>query len=131
MSWGGNKVHLTEACDEELPNLITSVRTTPATATDVKQLYAIQEELYQSGLLPEQQLVDAAYVCGSNLVSSREKHRIDLIGPICEDRQWQARAKEGFDVANFRVSWERKEAGGPQGRKSVRGPRRTPPVVEA
>jgi hypothetical protein len=39
MSWVGYKVHLTESCDDEdLPNLITSVRTTVATATDVNQL---------------------------------------------------------------------------------------------
>jgi transposase len=120
MSWVGYKVHLTESCDEDLPNIITGVRTTVATATDVKQLSAIQDGLSESGLLPEQQLVDAAYVCGSNLVSSRGRHRIDLIGPTYEDRQWQAKAEEGFDVANFRIDWERKEVKCPRERKSVR-----------
>jgi transposase len=39
MSWVDYKVHLTESCDDEdLPNLITSVRITVATATDVNQL---------------------------------------------------------------------------------------------
>jgi len=52
MSWGGYKVHLTESCDEDLPNLITDVRTAVATATDVKQVPAIQEGLAESGLLP-------------------------------------------------------------------------------
>ena len=120
MSWVGYKVHLTESCNEDLPNLITDVRTTVATATDVKQLSAIQDGLSESGLLPEQQLVDAAYVCGSNLVSSRARHRIDLIGPTYEDRQWQAKAKEGFDIANFRIDWERKEVKCPREHKSVR-----------
>ena len=119
MSWVGYKVHLTESCDEGLPHLITNVHTTSATATDVKQLCAIQEGLAKSGLLPAEQLADAAYVCGGNLVSSHA-HRIDLIGPTYEDRQWQAKRGEGFDVANFRIDWETKAVTCPQGRKSIR-----------
>jgi hypothetical protein len=71
-----------ESCDDEdLPNLTTSVRTTVATATDVKQLRAIQEGLSRSGLLPAERLADAAaYVCASNLVSSHAR-QIDLVGP--------------------------------------------------
>ncbi len=101
MSRVGYKVHLTERCDEEdLPNLIASVRTTAATATDVKQLCAIQERLTRSGLLLAEQSADAAYVCGSNLVSSHAR-QIGLIDPPYQDNTWQA--KEGFDTANFRV----------------------------
>jgi transposase len=119
MSWIGYKVHLTESCDEGLPHLITNVHTTAATATDVKQLSAIQEGLAKSGLLPAEQLADAAYVCSSNLVSSHAC-RIDLIGPTYEDRQWQAKRGEGFDVANFSINWETKAVTCPQGRKSIR-----------
>ncbi len=119
MDWVGYKVHLTESCDEGLPHLITNVHTTPATATDVKQLSAIQESLAQSGLLPAEQLADAAYVCGSNLVSSQAR-RIDLIGPTYEDRSWQAKAAEGFDVANFRIDWENKTVSCPRERQSIR-----------
>lgn len=120
MSWVGYKVHLTESCDEEdLPNLITNVSTTVATATDVKQLRTIQEGLERSGLSPAEQLADSAYVCGSNLVSSRAR-RIELIGPPYQDSAWQAKAKEGFDLANFRVDWEKKEVSCPQGRQSIR-----------
>lgn len=119
MSWVGYKVHLTESCDGGLPHLITNVHTTPATATDVKQLCAIQEGLAQSGLLPAEQLADAAYVCGSNLVSSHA-HQIDLIGPTYEDRSWQAKRGEGFDVANFRIDWKNKTVSCPRGRQSIR-----------
>jgi transposase len=119
MSWVGYKVHLTESCDEGLPHLITNVHTTPATATDVKQLSAIQDGLAQSGLLPAEQLADAAYVCGSNLVSSHAR-QIDLIGPTYEDRAWQAKEGEGFDVANFRIDWENKTVSCPRGRQSIR-----------
>lgn len=121
MSWVGYKVHLTESCDDEdLPNLITSVRTTVATATDVKQLCAIQEGLSRSGLLPAEQLADAAYVCGSNLASSHAR-QIDLVGPpYYRDNTWQAKANEGFDVASFRVDWEKKAVTCPRGRESIR-----------
>ena len=119
MNWVGYKVHLTESCEEDLPNLITNVRTTVATATDVKQLCVIQERLEHSGLLPAEQLADAAYVCGSNLVSSHAR-KIDLIGPPYQDNSWQAKAKEGFDIANFPVDWEKKVVTCPRGRESIR-----------
>jgi transposase len=119
MSWVGYKVHLTESCDEGLPHLITNVHTTAASATDVKQLTSIQEGLAASEVLPAEQLADAAYVCGSNLVSSHAR-QIDLIGPPYRDNTWQAKAKEGFDVANFRVDWEKKVVTCPKGRQSIR-----------
>jgi transposase len=119
MDWVGYKVHLTESCDEGFPHLITDVHTTAATATDVKQLSAIQEGLAQSGLLPAEQLADSSYVCGSNLVASHAR-QIDLIGPPYKDNTWQAKADEGFDVANFRIDWEKKTVTCPQERQSIR-----------
>jgi len=119
MRWVGYKVHLTESCDEGSPHLITDVHTTAATATDVKQLAPIQDRLAASGLLPAEQLADSSYVCGSNLVSSHAR-RIDLIGPAFRDNTWQARAGEGFDVANFRIDWEKKEVSCPRERRSIR-----------
>jgi len=119
MSWVGYKVHLTESCDEGFPHLITDVHTTAATATDVKQLAAIQDGLAQNGLLPAEQLADSSYVCGSNLVWSHVR-QIDLIGPAFKDNTWQAKADEGFDVANFRIDWEKKSVTCPQRRQSIR-----------
>jgi transposase len=119
LRWVGYKVHLTEICEEGLPHLITDVHTTAATATDVKQLAPIQDRLAASGVLPAQQLADSSYVCGSNLVSSHAR-QIDLIGPAFKDNTWQAKADEGFDVANFRVDWEKKTVSCPQERRSIR-----------
>jgi len=119
MGWVGYKVHLTESCDEGFPHLITDVHTTAATATDVKQLGAIQQRLAASGMLPAEQLADSSYVCGSNLVSSHAR-RIDLIGPAFKDNTWQAKADEGFDVANFRIDWEKKAVTCPRERQSIR-----------
>ena len=119
MGWVGYKVHLTESCDEGFPHLITDVHTTVATATDVKQLAAIQEGLARSGLLPAEHLADSSYVCGSNLVFSHAR-QIDLIGPPYKDNSWQAKADEGFDVASFRIDWEKKRVTCPQERQSIR-----------
>jgi len=119
MGWVGYKVHLTESCDKGFPYLITDVHTTAATATDVKQLAAIHQRLTASGVLPAQQLADSSYVSGSNLVSSHAR-QIDLIGPAYKDNTWQAKADEGFDVANFRIDWEKKAVTCPQKRQSIR-----------
>ena len=120
LNWVGYKVHLTESCDDELPHLVTQVETTIAPETDVEQLVAIQAGLARSELLPGQHLVDAGYVRGQNLVTSREQHQIDLVGPIADDHQWQAKAGEGFDLAHFRVDWEARVVHCPRGRPSAR-----------
>jgi hypothetical protein len=51
-------------------------------------------------MLPAFQLADSSYVCGSNLVSSHARHKVDLIGPPYKDNMWQAKADEGFDVGS-------------------------------
>jgi len=96
------------------------VHTTAATANDVKQLFAIQDRLARNGLLPAFQLAHASYVCARNLVSSHVRHKIDLIGRSYKDNTWQAKASEGFDVANFRIDWEKKLATCREKRKSIR-----------
>lgn len=117
--WVGYKVHLTESCDEGFPSLITGVHTTQATGTDVKQLPEIQEGLANSAVLPSEQLADAAYVSGDNLLASRAR-KIDLIGPAFKDNTWQAKAKEGFDISNFQVDWDKKVVTCPEGKQSMR-----------
>jgi transposase len=119
MGWVGYKVHLTESCDEGLPHLITDVHTTAATATDVKQLAPIKDRLAAGGMLPAVQLADSSYVSGSNLVWSHA-YQIDLVGPAFKDNTWQAKAGEGFDVANFRIDWEKKAVTCPWERRSIR-----------
>lgn len=43
--WDGYKVHFTETCGTESPNLITHVVTTAATVTDIEMLPAIHDAL--------------------------------------------------------------------------------------
>ena len=118
--WTGYKVHLTETCDDERPHLLTQVATTIAPATDLGQLPTIQAELDRVGLLPAQQLVDAGYVHGRSLVTSSRDYAIDLVGPIAEDRQWQARERTGFDIAQFQIDWDAQRVTCPRGRASLR-----------
>ena len=118
--WTGYKVHLTESCDDDYPHLLTHVATTPATTADVEHLAAIQQGLAAADRLPAEQLVDAGYVRGRNLVESRERYQIDLMGPIYEDHQWQAKAGTGFDLGHFQVDWAAQRVACPEGRHSVR-----------
>jgi transposase len=120
MRWTGYKVHLTESCDDERPHLLTQVATTIAPATDLGHLPVIQAGLDRIGLLPAQQLVDAGYVHGRSLVASARDHQIELVGPIAEDHQWQAKAGQGFDVAHFQIDWDGQQVTCPQGRQSIR-----------
>jgi transposase len=118
--WIGYKVHVSESCDDDRPHLLTHVETTIAPATDVEQLAAVHEGLADRDLLPGEHLVDAGYVRGPNLVASQREHQIDLIGPMYEDHQWQAKAKQGFDAAHFQVDWDAQRVTCPQGKVSVR-----------
>jgi transposase len=120
LCWTGYKVHVTESCDAERPHLVTHVATTAAPASDVAQLAAVHEGLAAVDLLPGEHLVDAGYVRGENLVAAREDYAVDLVGPMYDDHQWQAKAKTGYDAARFRVDWEARAVTCPQGRASVR-----------
>jgi transposase len=116
--WTGYKVQVTETCDPDTPHLITHVATTPATVPDVEQLAPIHTALAQKDLLPAEHLVDAGYVAGEELVTSKETHGVEVIGPAPQDTRWQARAGEGFDVSCFTLDWEQEQATCPQGAPS-------------
>jgi transposase len=117
--WTGFKVHVTETCDPETPNLITHVATTSATVQDVEMLTPIHTALANKGLLPAEHLVDAGYVDGEVLATSKATHAVEVLGPAPQDTRWQARAGEGFDVACFTVDWEQEHATCPQGVQST------------
>ena len=118
-SWVGYKVHLTETCDDDLPHLVTDVGTTVAPAPDVDQLGPIQERLAARSLLPADQVIDTGYVRTGNLVASQQEHQIDLIGPMYDDRQWQAKAPDAFALAQFQIDWEAQVVTCPNGQRST------------
>jgi transposase len=119
LSWVGYKAHLSEACDEELPHLITHVVTTPASTHDSHVVEPLHAALQKRDLVPAEHLLDAGYVDTQLLVESEQDFGIELIGPVAPDRSWQAKANKGFALACFRVNWEAQRVSCPQGRTSV------------
>jgi transposase len=117
-NWTGYAVHLTETCDDERPNLITNVETTPATTADVKLTDNIHTALDKKGLLPQEHFVDTAYVEAEQLVNSRQQQQVELYGPVHPDVSWQARTEGGFDISCFSLDWEARQVTCPAGQVS-------------
>jgi transposase len=117
--WLGYKVHITESCDSDLPRLITQVTTTLATTSDLDALPAIQADLSAHQLLPQRQLVDAAYIEAKALIESQRLYGIELFGPAQQDSSWQARAGKGFAASNFQLDWVKRQATCPGGQSSA------------
>jgi transposase len=118
MYWFGYKVHLTETCEQDTANLITHVETTSSTEQDNLALDKIHSALQNKRLLPDQHIVDAGYVSGENLVSSRKEYQVDLFGPIRSDNSWQAREKGAFDITQFQINWDNQTITCPMGKTS-------------
>ena len=116
--WTGYKVHLTETCDADTPNIVTDVDTTPATTADCTVTAAVQSRLADRDLTPREHLVDTSYVTADHLVTSQTAHDCTLLGPVQENSSWQARAGEGFGAAQFVIDWEHEQATCPQGKTS-------------
>jgi len=117
-TWTGYKVHLTETCEADAPHLITHVETTEATLPDGSVVDTIHADLAQCQLLPDEHLVDTAYVTSANLVSSHEQ-QVDLLGPVNLDTSWQAQAGQGFDSSQFQIDWEGHQVQCPNAQTSV------------
>jgi transposase len=84
-SWIGYKIHLTETCEADLPNLMTDVQTTAAGTPDAAMTATVQSALAERGLLPETHVVDAGSVDAALLVASQADHAIELLGPVALD----------------------------------------------
>jgi len=116
----GDKGHLTETGDEASPHLITTVETTPATTTDVELTAIIHPHLAAHDLLPHEHLVDTGYVDADHLVTSRDTHGVELVGPVLADNSWQARSPEGYAISCFAIDWAAQTVTCPHGRVSRR-----------
>ena len=112
--WTGYKVHFTQTCDEDAPQLITAVQTTAAPLSDEGAVSAIHVDLAEKELLPDQHLVDAGYVTIANLVQSQSDYEVDLIGPTLKSHWYQA--ETGYDLSHFSIDWETETVTCPQGR---------------
>jgi transposase len=117
-SWLGYAVHLTETCEDDLPNLITHVATTPNTTADCALTATIQADLATKDLLPDEHYVDSAYLDAGILVESQRKHAVTMVGPVSTDPSWQAHTPDGLTAAQFAFDWEAEQVLCPAGRLS-------------
>jgi transposase len=116
--WVGYKVHLTETCEDDTPNLITHVETTPAPVADGALTPAIHAALEDKQLLPGQHLLDTGYLDAELFATIPQAYGVELIGPTRPDVKAQARARQGFAAADFTIDWERRQAVCPAGHTS-------------
>lgn len=116
--WLGYKVHLTETCHPDAPHLITQVETRPANQVDGAATADIHRALQDRQLLPDEHLVDTAYIDAGLLNSSRSDYGVELIGPVLPDTSWQAVEQTGYDITAFTIDWERQIVTCPQGKQS-------------
>ena len=116
--WAGYKVHLTETCDENMPHLITHVETATATSYDGAAIETIHAALEGKGLLPDEHIVDSGYLGAEVLVSAERNQGITLLGPVPEESSWQARSQQAFDLAQFRIDWQKQQVTCPEGKSS-------------
>ncbi len=124
-TWLGYKCHLTETCEEDAPHLITHVQTTPSTTQDEQVLMPIHSALEAKGLLPAEHLVDAGYTDSLRLADSQRLFGIDVVGPVSEENNWQAKTPGAFSTAYFAIDWERELVTCPAGQESVHWAKRT------
>jgi len=116
-SWVGYKVHLTETCEPDTPNLITQVETRPSTESDNAPVEAIHRDLAEKGCLPDEHIVDPGYLSVELLIKARQDYGIDLLGPVPDDNSWQSR-EGGYDSSQFSIDWDLQQATCPQGKQS-------------
>jgi transposase len=117
-NWSGYAVHLTETCHPHGPNLITNVETTPATTADVEMTGVIHQKLADRELLPDEHLVDTAYVSVDHLLNSQTQYHLDLIGPVPGGGSWQRKQNQGFAIKAFAIDWQNQTVTCPHGNVS-------------
>src|SRR5215204_840088 len=114
----GDKIHLTEACDDGQPPLIIHVETTTAPVADGDMTPVIHAALQEEELLPQEHVVDTGYLDAALLVSSRREYGVDLVGPTRLDYHRQAQERAGFALEHFRIDWDKQQAVCPEGHVS-------------
>jgi transposase len=117
ITWIGYKVHLTETCDVDMPNLITNVETRPSPEPDHDVTGIVHDHLVEKGYIPAEHFVDQGYMSVNHLVRAQADAGIDLMGAVPDDNSWQAR-QGGHDSRQFIVDWDHERAICPQGHTS-------------
>lgn len=118
VNWTGYKVHITETCDQQTPNLIVNVETTSSTTPDGEMTSVVHDKLSDKDLAPGEHYVDAAYVDAYQLVEAKNIYQISVVGRVPNDNSWQSKSKVGFDISVFVIDWDKQVARCPQGNYS-------------
>jgi len=100
--WVGDKVQVSETEDEGYPHIITDIVATSSNHTDYEELPYIQARLQERECKPAEHYVDAGYMSGPNLSSSR-KNEIDLIGPLANFVTPQEMLPNGITQSHFQI----------------------------
>ncbi len=116
-TWTGYKVHLTETCEADSPNLIINVETRTSTEPDHTVIGFIHDHLALKDCLPAEHFVDQGYTSVDHLVHAREDHGIEMMGAIPDDNSWQAH-RQGYDSRHFTIDWDNEMAICPQNHAS-------------
>lgn len=59
--------------------------------------------------------MDTGYVDGEHIVTSQNQYGVELLGPVVQPGNWQAKADLGFDSRHFWIDWEKKQVTCPEG----------------
>ncbi|MEU5431558.1 IS1182 family transposase [Streptomyces olivoreticuli] len=115
MGWRGFKSHFTEVCEPDAPHVIVHVATTTGTLSDVETVTARHTDLAAADLLPDRELVDAAYVSVDHILNAATIHGVDLFGPAPASHQWQTRDPDAYDLTRFTVDFDQHHVTCPTG----------------
>jgi transposase len=117
--WTGYMVHVSETCEPTAPHLLTHVHTTTAAVYEAQCTTPIHQALSAKDLAPREHFVDGAYISADELVASQEAHGITLRGPTRPIQGWQAHTDGAYDLSQFTIDWEQRQARCPQGKVST------------
>lgn len=119
--WCGYKVHLSETCEPGSPHLITNVETTNATVNDTEITATVHQRMAARELAPDAHVVDSGCITAAHILTAREDHGIDLIGPVGLDTH-HGRSNPQAPVltqAAFTTNWGARKVTCPQGATSI------------
>ncbi len=108
-----------ETCDAGAPRLVIHADTTPANVHEAPRTAPIHAALAAKNLAPSEHLVDSAYVSADHLITAREQHGIDLVGPTRQNLSWQSHTEGAFSAADFTVDWDQQKVRCPEGKESA------------
>ncbi|MBK8987689.1 MAG: IS1182 family transposase [Chloroflexi bacterium] len=117
ITWTGYKVHLTETCGADSPNLIINVETRTSTEPDHAVTGIIHDHLARKEILPAEHYVDQGYMSVEHLVQADKDYGLNLMGAVPNDNSWQVR-QQGYDSRHFTIDWDNECAVCPQNQTS-------------